>query len=114
MSEQRKVRARHAGLYDGHRRPGEVFTIAAAEHFAASWMDAVGWTPTAAAATLAAPVSVVPAEEHAKVVARVAELEGMLQAERAEHAKAADRITALTAAAAAKAPPPAPSKPAKG
>lgn len=102
MSEERKVRARHGGHYDGHRRAGEVFTIKSEAAFAASWMEPVGWTPPAAPTPASQTIPAGPsAEEHTKALARIAELDGLLQAERAEHAKTADRATRLAAELAA-------------
>lgn len=43
-AENRTVRAKYAGLYDGHRREGEEFDIKSPQDLAV-WMEPVGWDP---------------------------------------------------------------------
>lgn len=40
-----RVKALQPGLYDGHRRQGEVFPLLRRADFSARWMEPVGWDP---------------------------------------------------------------------
>jgi hypothetical protein len=55
MSKLLTVRAKHEGLFNGHRGIGATFTLDDEDQFAAAWMEAVGWTPKAKAKASATP-----------------------------------------------------------